>query len=177
MNPTADRRDSWLVIGSLLPSWLAVAWLVSKAQWFWNHRPDLQFGWVVLLLCGFIIWDGWGRKPAPVYRLGVLPILLFAAGAGLLFLVQIYQAAFGMMPASLLGLALACFLVIAGNLLYVFGWPGIRHFAFGFGFLLIALPMPTFIYSPVVHGLQGKVAAVNVEMLNLMGIPPRKESV
>ena len=171
---TNRPHDGWLVLASLLPSWLAVAWLVSRAQWFWNHRPDLQFGWIVLLLCAFVIWDGWSRKPEPVYRAGILPMMLFGCGAALLFIVQIYQAAFGMMAASLTGLALGCFLVIGGNLLYVFGWPGLRHFAFGFGFLLIALPMPSFIYSPIVHGLQNKVAAVNVEVLNLLGIPAQR---
>ena len=168
------KNQELVVLASLTPSWLAVAWLVSKAQWFWTHRPDLNFGWIVLLLCAFVIWDGWERKPKPIYHGGLLPIALFGAGAGLLFLVQIYQAAFGMMAASLMGLALGCFLVIAANLLYVFGWPGIRHFAFGFGFLLIALPMPSFIYSPIVNGLQAKVAAVNVEVLNLIGIPAQR---
>ena len=173
MNRPAGSENRQVLAG-LLPSWLAIAWVVSKAQWFWNHRPDLQFGWVVLLLCAFVIWDGWSRKPAPIYRLTFFSALLFLAGTGLLFIVQIYQAAFGLKPATLMGLTLGCFLIIGANLLYVFGWPGVRHFAFGFGFLLIALPMPTIIYSPIVNGLQAKVAAVNVEVLNLIGIPAQR---
>ena len=47
----------------LLPSFIAMGWLGSKASWFWNHQSDLQFGWVVALLCGFIFWESWQHKP------------------------------------------------------------------------------------------------------------------
>ena len=162
------------ILLALLPSWLAMAWLISKAQWFWNNRPDLQFGWVVLMLSAYLIWDAWERMPHPALRWNWAGTLLAASGLALLFLVQIYQAAFGMMAASLMALALGVMLLVAANLSYVFGWPGIRHFAFGFGFLLIALPMPSALYNPIVSGLQSKVAAINVEVLNVIGIPAQQ---
>jgi exosortase len=61
--------------------------------------------------------------------------------------------------------------VVAANLHYVFGWGGIRHFGFVVGFLFVALPMPSAIQNPLVGGLQSEVAAINVEVLNLIGIP------
>jgi exosortase len=36
------------------------------------------------------------------------------------------------------------------------------------------MPLPSLIYDPVVVGLQNKVAAVNVEVLNVMGIPAER---
>ncbi|MBI4326079.1 MAG: exosortase/archaeosortase family protein [Chloroflexi bacterium] len=162
------------ILLALLPSWLAMAWLISKAQWFWNNRPDLQFGWVVLMLSAYLIWDAWEQRPLPTSRWNWASALLGLSGLALLFLVQIYQAAFGMMAASLLALALGVMLLVAANLSYVFGWSGLRHFAFGFGFLLIALPMPTALYNPIVSGLQSKVAAINVEVLNIIGIPAQQ---
>ena len=171
---TQTKGMSGRILLALLPSWLAMAWLVSKAQWFWNNRPDLQFGWVVLMLSAYLIWDAWERKPPPTFRWNWAGTLLAASGLALLFLVQIYQAAFGMMAASLMALALGALLLVAANLSYVFGWPGIRHFAFGFGFLLIALPMPSALYNPIVSGLQSKVAVINVEVLNVIGIPAQQ---
>jgi exosortase len=108
------------------------------------------------------------------------PVLLWNWAASLapsgqrFFCWQIYQAAFGMMAASLMALALGVMLLVAANLCYVFGWPGVRHFAFGFGFLLTALPMPSALYNPIVSGLQSNVAAINVEMLNVIGIPAQQ---
>ena len=159
---------------ALAPTGFAVAWLVSKAQWFWNHRPDLQFGWVVLLLCGFLLWEAWEIKPKLSLKWNWWSLALGAVGLALLFLVQIYQAAFGMTAATMNGTALGAFAVIGANLGFAFGWIGVRRFAFGFGFLLIALPMPSVIYQTIVSGLQSQVASMDVEMLNLLGIPARR---
>ena len=95
-------------------------------------------------------------------------------GLAMLFTVQIYQAAFGVTPATVNGTALGVLALIGANLGYVFGWPGVLNFGFGFAFLLIALPMPSVIYENVVTGLQSQVAYLDVEMLNLIGIPARR---
>lgn len=166
--------SSSLPLLALLPSGLALAWLVSKAQWFWSHRPDLQFGWVVLLLCGYLIWEAWEKRPTVCFRWRFGTLVGVLCAVSLLFLVQIYQAAFGMNPATLLGLAFGTMLFVAANLHYVFGWPGIRHFAFALSFFLISLPMPSVLHNLIVGGLQSKVAAINVEVLNLVGVPARR---
>ena len=171
---TGRRGDTWEVLLALTPMWLAFAWLISKLQWFWTNKPDLQFGWIVLLLCAFLLWDQWSKRPEPIYR-ARWPLFLFSlVGCALLFVVQIYHAAFGMMPALVMGLALAVYLVAAANIHFVYGWKGLRYFAFPLLFLLIAMPMPTFLHSPIVNGLQQKVASVNVEVLNILGIPAQR---
>ena len=164
----------WLSLAALTPAWCAMAWLVSKAQWFWNHRPDLQFGWVVLILCGYLLWEAWEQRPPLTLRGNFWVVVLGATGLSLLFLVQIYQAAFGMNAATLTGTALGTMLLVAANLNYAFGLMGVRHFGFGFAFLLIALPMPSSVHAFVVNGLQAKVATMNVEVLNLIGIPAQQ---
>lgn len=163
-----------VVILALLPSWIAFAWLVSRASWFWNHRPDLNFGWVVLMLCGYLLWEAWETRPTLQCRWR-LPWLVFAGlGLGLVFLVQIYQAAFGMTAASLAGFAFAIMSLIGANLGYVFGVKGLWQFGFAFGFIMIALPMPSVVHNLVVGGLQSKITFLNVEILNLIGIPAQQ---
>jgi exosortase len=164
----------WQQWVALCPSWLAAAWLVSKAQWFWSHRPDLQFGWVVLLLSGYIFWEAWEKRPAPKYRWTLLNAGLVALGLGFLFVVQIYQAAFGTNAASVAGLALVVMLLVACNLHYVFGGAGVRRLGFAFAFLLIALPLPSVLHNVIVGGLQSKIAMLNVEILNLGGVPAER---
>lgn len=173
-DPPERRVDSRTFLLALAPTWLAFAWLVSKAQWFWTHKPDLQFGWIVLLLSLFLLWDQWNRRPVTTFRFG-WPVLAFSlAGCVALFLVQIYQAAYGMMPALMMGLCAGVYSIAAANIYYVCGWKGLRYFAFPLLFLLVAMPMPSFIYNPIVNGLQHKVASANVEVLNLLGIPAQR---
>lgn len=155
----------------LSPSFVAMAWLISRAQWFWTNNPDLQFGWVVALLCGYLFWEAWDKRPEVRWQPRPWALASFAAGLGLVFLVQIYQAVMGSNAPTTLGLALALMLIVGGNLGAVYGWAGIRSFGMAFGFLLIAMPIPSGIQGPIVGGLQGKVAWFNTEVLNLMGIP------
>jgi exosortase len=169
-----QNRDTRTILLALAPMWIAFAWLISKLQWFWTHKPDLQFGWIVLLLVAFLIWDNWSNRPRPIFQVRWPFFLLALSGCALLFIVQIYHAAFGMMPALVMGLAFAVYLVAAANIHYVYGWKGFGFFAFPLLFFLIALPMPSFLYSPIVNGLQQKVASVNVEVLNIIGIPARR---
>lgn len=166
------KRNLSLVL--LLPSLLAMGWLVSQAQVFWRQRPDLHFGWIVLLLCAYLFWESWERRPPFDWRVrwwGLLPLI---AGAGLLFLVQVYQTAFGTNSASTQGLAMGVLLFAAGNIALVFGGPGVRRFAMPYAFLLVALPLPGMIQGPLINGLQHKVAYMNTEILNLIGVPAQQ---
>jgi exosortase len=171
----ADQKsENSVIFLALLPTILAFGWLVSKAQWYWNHRPDMQFGWILLMLCAFVIWDQWAKRPSPVWK-PRWPLFLFAVGGlAILFLMQIYQAAFGLTPAVMMGLTLGLYSIAIANIHYVYGASGLRFYAFPLMFFLIALPMPSFIETPLVTGLQEKVATVNVEILNLVGIPAKR---
>lgn len=158
----------------LSPALLAMAWLVSKLQYFWNSRPDLQFGWVVLLLCGYLFYESWEKKPASDWKWRWWAVLVGLGGAAMLFLVQIYQAAFGTNSASTMGLALGVMMVVAANVGIAYGWRGLREFGMPFAFMLVAVPLPGALHGLIVNGLQAKVAAVDVEILNLIGVPAQQ---
>ncbi|RME89752.1 MAG: exosortase/archaeosortase family protein [Verrucomicrobia bacterium] len=164
----------WGGLGLLAPSFVAMAWLVAKASYFWNHNPDLNFGWLVVLLCAYLFYEGWEQRPPIQWRLRWWALGPAVVGLGLMFLVQIYQAALGSNAASTVGLALAVMLVACGNVGMVYGWAGIRRFGMAYAFLLVAMPMPSAIHGPVVGGLQSFVATVDTEILNLMGIPAER---
>jgi exosortase len=155
----------------LSPSWLGFAWLATKASWFWSHDPELQFGWAVLGLCLYLFARAWAARPPVrlVWNAGNMVTGLL--GCVLLFMTQLYQAAYGLTPASMSGLGLGFLLVVGSNLSFIWGWPGLRQFGFAFGFLLVALPIPSLISGPVVGALQNNLAAIDVEVLNLVGIP------
>ena len=173
MQPAA-AHSTGATLAALVPAWLALAWLVSRLQWYWTHRPDMQFGWIVLMLSAFLVWDQWEKRPALHFRLQWPSIIFGVGGVFVLFVAQIYQAAYGSMPALIAGFTLGIFAVCAANIHYALGWPGIRYFAFPILFLSIALPLPSVVHSLVVGGLQSKVTWFNVELLNLVGIPAQR---
>ncbi len=138
------------------------------------RNPELQFGWVTLLLCGYLVWEGWEKKPAARLEWTGGNVVIGLVGLTVLFLTQLYQAALGMTPASMSGLGAGVLLVIIANLNYAFGSAGVRHFGFAAAFILLSLPPPAVLSTPIVTGLQSAVATINVEVLNLLGIPAHK---
>jgi exosortase len=166
-----DNFSDRFLLLHLMPSFVALTWLSAKASWFWNHQPDLSFGWIVVFLCAFLFWESWQVRPAATLKVSWVSVLCGMIGIGLLFVFQIYQAALGLKPAALVGLAMAVMLVVSANLHYVFGWKGLLKFLFPYAFILIALPMPSAVHGIVVNGLQHQVAYLTVEILAVIGIP------
>jgi exosortase len=166
-----DGYDDRTLLLYLIPSFIAMAWLSSRASWFWNHQEELSFGWIVLLLCIFLFWETWSQRPVAQLRISWISLSLGFLGMLLLFVFQIYQAALGLKPAALAGLALGVMMISVANLHFVFGRPGLGKCLFPYAFLLIAMPMPSIVQGVVVNGLQQEVAFVTVELLALLGVP------
>lgn len=165
----------WPALGLLLlPSWAASGWLIYQASWYWSHKPDMSFGWIVVVLCGFLVTEVAPALPAPRLRWGFASVTLAVLGLGSMLLFQLYQAAFGTMPASLMALAFGSMAVVTANILYVFGASALPTLGFSFYFLLIALPLPSVVQSLVISNLQNFVAIMDEELLNLVGIPARR---
>jgi exosortase len=163
-----------ILLIALLPAIVAAAWLISKAQFYWAKRPEMAFGYMAPMLCGFLFWEIWPTRPKEKFTSVFGPILLALPGLALLFIAQIYMAALGMNPASLVGLTLGTMCVIFANYWWVFGFGGIWHFAFPTMFFLVALPLPTVVYNPVVSALQSLVVSIDVNVLSLFGIPAQR---
>ncbi|KAB2657596.1 MAG: exosortase/archaeosortase family protein [Verrucomicrobia bacterium] len=171
-----DRLEPrWPALGALmLPALAATTWLVYNVSWFWSHVPDLQFGWLVLALCAFLVLEAIPQLPPPRRRWSFVSVTLVGVGLGILAVFQMYQAAFGTMAASIAGLAIGTMCIVTGNILYAFGPAALGTLGAAFYFLLIAFPMPSFIQGLIVSNLQNFVAAVDVELLKLLGYPAKR---
>ena len=171
----ARPKVDWARLGvQLLPSWVAAGWLAYQASWYWSNNPDMNFGWIVLLLCGFLVTEVAPQLPEARSRWGGGPVVLAALGLGALVIFQLYQAAFGTMPASIMGLAFGVMAIVTANVVAVYGVRELGTLGFAFYFLLIALPLPSVVQSLVISNLQGFVAAMDEELLNLVGIPAQR---
>ena len=168
-------KPEWIRLGSnLMPSWVAAGWLCYHASWYWSHSPGMHFGWMVLVLSGFLVTEVATQRALARPRWGLLPMLLVVIGVVALVMFQLYQAAFGTMPASLMALAFGVMSIITANIIAVYGVGALGTLGFAFYFLLIALPLPTIVQYLVVSNLQLFVALVDTELLNLMGIPAQR---
>jgi exosortase len=173
--PPRSQKD----LGPWLP-WIpfigVVAWWLNDLRFQWASQIEYRFGWIVVMLTGYLVWERWEKRPraetpAPLWQ----PLILAALGAPLVAIAELYKLGVARTPASSMLLSLGCALFVAANLLLLRGPKTLGHFLFPFGFFFIAVPMPKLLWDPIVFSLRDFVTMLNIETLNLMGIPAQRQ--
>jgi exosortase len=163
------RRGLWLAHA---PCLLILGWWVGDLQLHWRALPEFQHGWLVVPLALFLAWERWPGRPAEVTSSALWgPLFLAMAMFPMVAIAELYQYAVAPSVASSFGLSVGCAGFLVAILWLVDGWPVARHFLFPILFLFVAVPIPKIVWNPVVFGLQGLIAVLNVETLNLIGVP------
>src|SRR5438132_5589135 len=170
-SPSA-RRSPWPIAAALL--FFAVLWIeaINQLQAEWSLNPQYSYGWSVPFLALYLLWGRWSWHPlARPLDSRVLATALIVFCALLFFPIRFIAEANP--DWRLLSWALA-FVGVSMSILWIFmagGSPWVRHFAFPILFFLVAVPLPIHFEQVVVQGLMRAVAAINVSLLNIAGIP------
>ena len=161
--------------GILFPlALLGLVWfeVIRHLQNEWSYNPQYSYGWSVPFLSLFLLWKRWPSRPLPEEPPSpTWPKLLLLSGSLLLLPVRFLSEANP--DWRLLSWAGAIFaLAVSFSLiLLVGGRPWVRHFAFPFLFLLVAVPWPVQLEQIVIQTLMQAVTAINVFGLHLAAIP------
>jgi exosortase len=155
-----------------IPSAGIALWWLYDLQVQWRARPEYQYGWLVVLLAVYLASERWpAAPPADSRSPRWIPALLVALGTPLILLAELYKQAIAHTPAASFSLSLACVLFLGANLVFLRGWPTLRHFLFPILFMFVAVPIPNILWNPVVLGLQDMITSLNVEALKILGVP------
>ncbi|MCC6233672.1 MAG: exosortase/archaeosortase family protein [Verrucomicrobiales bacterium] len=144
-------------------------------QVHWRALPEFQHGWLVPVLAGYLAWERWGRMAALAttgWWLG--PVLVALASAPWLLVAELYKRAVANTPTASFCLSVGCCGFIVALLWLQCGWRIARGLLFPLLFVFVAVPMPVVVWGPLVQGLQSLIAGLNVETLNLLGIPAER---
>ena len=173
VDSTAPASSGWKnSLMTCLPLAVFVGWWIYSLQFQWRAQEEYRFGYLVVVLVAFLVWDRWDSRPksdAPVATWRAWGWSLI--GFPLVLVAELYRYALARSPASATVLSLGTLCFIRAAILQQWGPQTLRHFRFPILFALIAVPIPGVLWSPVVFGLKGLVTFVNVELLNLLGIP------
>lgn len=171
---TTENRGSgtWL---PFLPLLGVAAWWINDLRYQWASQVEYRFGWIVVMLTAYLAWERWPTRPkddspAPAWQ----SVLLACLGVPFVLVAELYKNGIARTPASSMLLSLGCAAFVLANLLLVCGPRTARHFAFPFAFFFIAVPMPKLIWDPIVFGLRDFITMLNLETLNLLGIPAER---
>lgn len=173
MNPEeAGEAPYWRRAEALLwlPALFGLGWLLWDLSYWWQKFEDYNFGWLVPALSGYLIYDNWSEIRKPGRPDGRFYLWAWLLAVPVFALVEANRRLVSPAASFSWLLALATIGGVAATILAARGPRCLRLCLFPLLFLLVAVPLPGTLLHGISQGLQRFVAAVNVEVLGLMGI-------
>lgn len=174
---THERRGG---LGALGWGFIGLLWgyAVYRLGVFWHRYDDYSFGWLVPLLCLCLFWLRWNVRPHrdPV-RAGSGTFLVLGLCAFTLLPAVLFSV---VMPHSRLAAWLFAVPVVAITIIglyFIGGRSYARHFLVPALFLLLAVPWPLKVESPLMVRMAKLNAAISTRVVNHLGTPAVRNGV
>jgi len=149
---------AWVLSAALLYA----AVLVKLVQQ-WGTDPTYSHGFLVPPIALFLVWQERDRLSDAPSRPSALGLVLIAVSLGL-YVVGSLGAELFVTRVSLIG-------VVAGTVLYVFGWNHLRLVAFPLAFLVFMIPLPAIVFDRATVSLQLVASRMGEDLLRAADVP------
>jgi exosortase len=133
----------------------------------WQTDENYSHGFIVLPLAAWFAWERRGRLKAATPRPSWAGLAVIVASLGVL-LVGTLGAELFLARVSLIG-------VMAGTILFLWGWAYVRTLAFPLAFLLLMVPLPALIFNQIAFPLQLVASQAGAGALEAAGVPVLRE--
>jgi len=128
----------------------------------WTHDATYSHGWAIVPVAMALAWRQRRTETAEDHPSAVGLLVVVASLA--LFLVGSLGAELFTTRISLVG-------VIAGTILYVWGWQHLRTYAFPLSLVFFAIPLPAIVFDRLTLSLQLLATRLGEGLLQTTGIP------
>jgi exosortase len=133
----------------------------------WQTDENYSHGFIVLPLAAWFAWERRGRLKAATPRPSWAGLAVIVASLGVL-LVGTLGAELFLARVSLIG-------VMAGTILFLWGWAYVRTLAFPLAVLLLMVPLPALIFNQIAFPLQLVASQAGAGALEAAGVPVLRE--
>ncbi|MBA3640989.1 MAG: exosortase/archaeosortase family protein [Acidobacteria bacterium] len=166
-NSITQRLDLRVAAGLAVALGLTYAGVLSSLVRQWSSDDNYSHGFFVLPLAAYFAWERRDALATAVRRpssLGLLVIL----GSLLVYTAGLLGAELFLTRVSMIG-------VIAGTVLFVWGWTHVRILLFPILFLLLMVPLPSIIFNQMAFPLQLVASQAGEAVITTAGIPVLRE--
>jgi exosortase len=167
-----EKKSAWPLIIAIVCFGLLWLETINHLKGEWSFNPQYAYGWGVPFLALYLFWRRWSTRPVPVpagQRLWPVALVIFCAL--IFFPIRFLSEANPDWRLLSWAFSVVAVLITTSCIFLAGGKPWLRHFAFPIVFFLVAVPWPTHLEQFVVQHLMSAETAINVSMLNLVGIP------
>ena len=133
----------------------------------WIVDGNYSHGFLIVPLAAYFAWERRARLHAAERRPSWVGLLMVFFGLAVLMA--------GLWGSELFLSRVAILPVIAGIVLFLFGWRHLRILAFPIAFLLLMIPIPAIIFNQIALPLQGVAARTGEWAISAVGIPVFRE--
>jgi exosortase len=163
------RAMSWdlvyLVQGAIIIGIVALLYgsIMTGTVADWIHDPNYSHGFLVPAFSGVVVWQKRKELSQLVPKPSWFGLVVITASLAIL-IVGVFGVEFFLQRTSLV-------LLIAGLVIYFFGWRHLRLLWFPLAFLLFMIPLPTIVFNQIAFPLQSFAARLASTLLDLSGVP------
>lgn len=133
----------------------------------WIEDPNYSHGLFIPIFCSWVIWKEKARIRDAQRNPSWLGLLVILAALGILVL--------GVLGAENFLSRVSLLFLIAGMVLYFYGWAVFRAVLFPWICLFLMVPIPAIIFNQIALPLQFQASKLASGMLALLGIPVLRE--
>jgi exosortase len=168
MSVSVPSRSTLIGLGLLLAS-SAVLYrnVLTKLVSDWATDDNYSHGFLIVPIALYFAWERRERLLAAVRRPSALGLVVILGSLATL-VAGILGAELFLSRVSIVGL-------VAGTVLFVYGWRHLRILALPIGFLLLMIPLPAIIFNQIAFPLQLLASRFGESALMLAGIPVLRE--
>ena len=161
-----------LGLGALLFLWPTFRGLAGV------YRTDGNFshGFLVPVISAYALWQMRSTLKPRFSRSSLWGFPLFGGGMGLILFARWYELA--LLPRGVIAMflsAIGVVAVLAGMAWIALGWPHVKRVAFPIGFLLLGVPIPSFLLNRITLPLQRLAATLSCQALHLVGVAVERQ--
>ena len=143
------------------------AGIVSSLVRQWASDDNYSHGFFVVRLALYFCWQRRGVLKAARPQPSIIGLILITVSLAILL--------GGLLGAELFLTRISLIGVVAGVVLYVWGWQHFRTLAFPIAFLLLMIPLPTIVFNQIAFPLQLLASRAGEAVISLAGIPVLRE--
>jgi exosortase len=172
VNGTASQpvnHRTAIIAGAVLAASFALLYrqVVVKLVSDWANDDNYSHGFLIVPVALYFAWERRARLFAAVRQPSILGLVV-VLGSIATMIAGILGAELFLTRISIIGL-------VAGTVLFVFGWQHLRVLGFPIAFLLLMIPLPAIIFNQIAFPLQLLASQFGASTLTMCAIPVLRE--
>jgi exosortase A len=165
---TREKMNNYASVAVLVSAFVFLYWRTiygMAADWYIDE--NYSHGFLIPFISGYILWQRKDSIKVADFVPANSGMLLVIMGLGLYLVGMVAGESFTMRTSMLI--------VLAGTIIFAYGFGLFKKISFPFFYLIFMIPLPYILYDSVAFPLKLVVSKYSVDFLRLIGIPVMRE--